>query len=144
MKSLAALLTGLAVTISTPALAQDAVGDWLGVLEVGQGARLPLLVHIKQDEAGVLSGTMDSPTQGATGLPLAEIVVAGGRLTFRVPPVGGDYAGTWDAAAKTWTGEWGQGGVHLPLNLGIAPPPPPLPADWTPPADEGIRALIAA
>lgn len=149
---LGALLTAAAVTIATPAAAQDAAGDWVGDLQVNATTKLTIVVHIKQDEAGAFSGTLDSPNQGANGLLLAEIAVAGGRLTFRVPVVNGSYAGTWDAEAKAWKGAWSQGGGSLPLDLAAqpadfaapqAPPPPPLPTDWTPPGDEGIGTLIA-
>lgn len=137
------VLAVVAVTLSVPAAAQEAGGDWAGVLEVSESVRLPLVVHIKRDDAGVLTGTLDSPSQGAIGLPLAEIVAAEGRLAFKVPVVGGEYAGTWDAGSKSWKGEWGQGRGRLPLELKTPPPPPPLPANWTPPANDRIEALIA-
>ena len=84
-----ALLAGAAMTLSAPTFAQDAVGDWVGRLEVNESVSLPLVVHIKRDDAGVLTGTMDSPTQGASGMPLAEVVLVDGRLTFKVSSVGG-------------------------------------------------------
>ena len=143
MNRLVALLVAAAVTISAPAAAQDAAGDWAGVLELGPGARLPLIVHIKQDDAGALTGTLDSPAQGSTGMPLAEIAVAEGRLTFKVPAVVGEYAGRWDEETKTWQGEWRQAGMSWPLRLGAPPPPRPLPADWQLPSDADISALIA-
>lgn len=132
-----------ALTIAAPAAAQEAAGEWVGTLEVSESVQLPLLVHIRRDDAGALSGTVDSPSQGAVGLPLAEIAAAEGRLGFKVPVVGGEYAGTWDAGSKSWKGEWSQGGAHLPLELAVPPPPPPLPADWTPPPNDRIEALIA-
>lgn len=144
------LVAVLAITMPAPAFAQDAAGDWFGVLEVTPQARIPLVVHIKRDDAGVLTGTLDSPAQGASDLPLAEIVADGGRLTFKVPVVSGTYEGTWDESSKTWRGTWSQG-MSLPLVLGVAPatlpaiaaPPPPLPADWQLPSDAEIEALIA-
>jgi D-alanyl-D-alanine-carboxypeptidase/D-alanyl-D-alanine-endopeptidase len=143
MRIIQQLLVVTAVTLSVPAAAQEAAGDWAGVLEVTESVRLPLVVHIGRDDAGALSGTLDSPSQGAVGLPLAEIAAAEGRLAFKVPAVGGEYAGTWDAVSKSWKGEWSQGGGRLPLELAVPPPPPPLPANWTPPADDRIEALIA-
>ena len=140
MRTLTSLLAA-AVTISIPAAAQEAVGDWAGILEVSESVSLSLVVHIKRDDAGVLTGTMDSPSQGAVGLPLAEIAASEERLAFTVPVVGGAYAGNWDGGSKSWKGEWSQGGGRLPLELVV--PPPPLPADWSPPADDRIEALIA-
>jgi serine-type D-Ala-D-Ala carboxypeptidase/endopeptidase len=143
VRTLGKLLALAAVTIAAPAAAQEAAGDWVGVLVVNESTSLPVVVHIKRDDAGVMTGTLDSPSQGAMGLPLAEIAAADGALAFKVPVVGGEYVGTWDAASKTWKGEWSQGGGRLPLELKTPPPPPPLPANWSPPSDESIAALIA-
>jgi hypothetical protein len=110
------------VAIAVPAAA-EAAGDRVGVVEVARGNRLPLLVHIKRADAGVLSGTMDSPAQGAHWLPLAEIAARNARLTFAVPSIGGNYAGEWVATVKAWRGEWSQRGMHWPLVLSVAPPP---------------------
>jgi uncharacterized protein len=117
-------LLALFAACSTVAMAaQEAAGDWVGAVEVAPGNRLPLLVHIKRDDAGVLSGTMDSPTKGAQGLPLAEIAARGARLAFAVPSIGGNYAGEWVSNVKAWRGEWSQRGMHWPLVLSMAPPP---------------------
>ena len=129
------------VAIAVPAAAQEAAGDWVGVVEVARGNRLPLLVHIKRADAGVLSGTMDSPAQGAHGLPLAEIAARNARLTFAVPSIGGNYAGEWVATVKAWRGEWSQRGMHWPLVLSVAPPP--LRVDCQMPPDVEIAKLIA-
>lgn len=144
MRTLVKLLAGAAVAISAPAAAQNAPGDWVGVLEVTETVKLPLVVHVRQDDAGALSGTMDSPAQGAMGLPLAEIAASPGQLAFKVPVVAGAYAGRWDETSKTWQGEWSQGGMTWPLALAAPPPPQPLPANWTLPGDAGIAGLIDA
>jgi D-alanyl-D-alanine-carboxypeptidase/D-alanyl-D-alanine-endopeptidase len=146
MKTLGKLLALAAVTISAPAAAQDAAGDWMGTLEVSESVKLPLAVHVRRNDAGTLSGTMDSPSQGAMGIPLAEIVASPGQLAFKVPLVAGSYSARWDEASKTWQGEWSQGGMTWPIALTAAPPPPPptpLPANWTVPGEAEIAALIA-
>jgi CubicO group peptidase (beta-lactamase class C family) len=138
-----ALLAGVAVTLSAPVAAQDAAGNWFGTLQVNESVSLPLVVHITRNDAGVWAGTMDSPTQGAMGLPLADIAVEADRLTFKVPVVMGTYQGTWNAQDKTWQGEWSQGAMTWPLALGAPPPPAPMPADWQVPTNEEISQLIA-
>jgi D-alanyl-D-alanine-carboxypeptidase/D-alanyl-D-alanine-endopeptidase len=144
MKILALLTVAAGMALSAPAQAQDAAGDWSGTLVVNESLSVPLVVHIRRDDAGALSGTMDSPSQGATGIPLAGVEVADGRLVFTVPAIQGRYEGTWDPAESRWKGQWSQGGGSLPLELAEPPPPPPLPAGWGPPADSEIAALIAA
>ena len=137
------LALAMAISATAPAFAQEAAGDWVGVLQVTPETRLPLLVHIKRDGSGALSGTMDSPLQGAMGLPLAEVKVEAGTLTFTAPSIAGSYKGAWIAEPKTWKGEWSQAGQHWPLAFIVPPPPPPLPADWQFPADAEIAKLIA-
>lgn len=143
MRTLGTLLTVAAMTTSAPASAQEAVGDWVGTLVVSESVSLPLVVHVRRDDAGALSGTMDSPAQGAKGLALADVEGPPGRLAFAVPQVQGRYDGTWDAAGSRWDGQWRQGGMSWPLALAAPPPPPPLPAGWSPPDDAAIETLIA-
>jgi hypothetical protein len=137
---------GAAIIIAAPAAAQEASGDWYGTLEPSAGARLPLVVHLKRDDAGALGGTMDSPAQGASGIPLAAVAANGASLTFTVPAVSGSYRGEWDQTGKSWKGEWSQAGMHWPLVLSATPPAPPqpLPVDWQLPANGDIAKLIAA
>src|SRR5690606_39687715 len=94
MKILALLTVAAGMALSAPAQAQDAAGDWSGTLVVNESLSVPLVVHIRRDDAGALSGTMDSPSQGATGIPLAGVEVADGRLVFTVPAIQGRYEGT--------------------------------------------------
>ena len=132
-----------AIAIAAPASAQEAAGNWVGVLEPVPGAQLPLVLHIARDEAGALSGTLDSPAQGVKGLPLAEVTAGAGRLSFTLPSIGASYAGQWDATGKAWKGEWRQGGQSWPLSFSVPAPPKPLPADWLLPPDSDIAKLIA-
>ncbi len=63
------LILGIfALVFSISAFSQDISGSWKGVLTV-QGQEIPLLFNLK-DDSGVLSSTMDSPSQGATGIPM--------------------------------------------------------------------------
>jgi hypothetical protein len=103
-----------ACAIAAPAAAQEAAGNRTGLLEPAPGARMPLVLHIERDDAGELVWTMDSPAQGVPGLPLAEVAVRAGTLSFTVPTIGGRYRGLWDAAAKVWNGEWSQAGRRWP------------------------------
>jgi D-alanyl-D-alanine-carboxypeptidase/D-alanyl-D-alanine-endopeptidase len=132
------------VTIAAPAAAQEAAGDWRGSLEPVPGTRVPLVLHLKRDDAGKLAGTLDSPMQGVNGLPLAEVAAEAGSLTFTVPAIGAVYKAQWDAVGKEWKGEWSQAGQNWPLSFAAPTPPKPLPADWQLPPDAEIGKLIAA
>lgn len=137
-----------AALLAAPAAAQEARGDWQGTLQVTPQQALPLVIHIRDGEDGKLAGTMDSPAQGAFGIPLAEIVATPEKLAFTVPAVTGSYDASWDAASGTWKGTWRQSGLSWPLAFAptaaaaAAPPPAPPPADWQLPSNADIGAMI--
>ncbi len=101
-------------------------GDWLG--RIGPGLRLVLHLHPGAD--GALTGTLDSPDQGAKDIPLGAVVTRGDSLTVEVPAVRGVYVAL-RIAPDSLAGEWRQNGVRLPLAMGhgsaTAPPRPQEP-----------------
>ena len=86
-------------------------GDFVGTL----GA-LPLRLHIVAAPNGTLSGTLDSPSQGAAGLPCTDIVADRHTLSFNVPSVGGRWTGSIQDGGATLSGTWTQG-QSLPLTF---------------------------
>ncbi len=127
---------------STPATAQEATGDWLGMLRPSPFAMLHLTVHIKPDGHGGFQGTLDSPDQNVSGLPLSDIAATAGVLSLKVPTISGIYSGKWDAAAHAWVGEWRQGPTAFPLTF-TRPSTEPASA-WTIPSDAEIGRLLDA
>ncbi|MCH5715095.1 TolB-like translocation protein [Niabella hibiscisoli] len=93
--------------------AQDIAGSWKGTLEV-QGTKIPLVFHIKKDSDKWVT-TMDSPAQGASGIPVDSTAFADNKLSLSVKAAGLTYSGT--LADKTITGEFKQAGMNLPLVL---------------------------
>lgn len=110
---LAVLLAG---ATGTAALAQDATGDWIGTVKT-PGAELTITMHVEAGPNGALTGYTGSPDQTPAPLPMSDIVVKDGALTFAVPVVQGTYAGKWDPAAKAWVGALTQAGFEMPLTL---------------------------
>jgi len=102
--------------------AQSIQGDWQGTLTVGP-VELRLLLHFTPDGPGAFKGSLDSPDQRATGIPVASVRISDSTLTFQVPSIGGSYNGTANAAVTTITGAWTQGGMSAPLTLTRAPAP---------------------
>lgn len=103
-----------------PATAQSdhpAVGRWSGTLVAGP-QQLEIVYHVSEADDGSLTGTMDVPTQGATGIPLTTVTFEGGTLnmTFAVPG-GGAYEGTLDESGDALTGTFTQAGQSFPMNL---------------------------
>ena len=66
--------------------AQEIEGSWKGNLSV-QGTELPLVFHIS-GEGEELSSTMDSPSQGATGIPMDVTTFEENVLTIKFNQAG--------------------------------------------------------
>jgi pimeloyl-ACP methyl ester carboxylesterase len=114
MKWFVSLAMAAAVLLGAPRIAhaQDAVGDWGGVL----AGQLHIIVRIHRDAAGHLSGGLESPDQGKFVLPLERLEAEGGHLKFAIDQISGAYDGVWDPEKKAWEGTWTQGS-KLPLEL---------------------------
>lgn len=117
--------------------AQDAfVGSWSGTLNAG-GTELRVVFHIERAEDGSLTASMDSPDQGATGIPVSRVAVEGDSLTLEVGRINGQYEGVMTAEDSTIEGTWTQSGRSFPLMLSpagaSASAPPPRPQHPEPP-----------
>lgn len=114
-------LVGLSLAPSTTAHAQEAdaksaiEGSWEGALETPQ-TDLRLLFHIEH-EGDRLTGTMDSPDQGATGIPLSDVSVKRDTVVFEVETISGRFEGTWTEENDLLDGTWSQSGQSFPLEL---------------------------
>jgi uncharacterized protein len=120
---IAVLLAMMWMCIQPAAIAQSAetagkniAGDWNGTLDV-QGQKLRLVVHVKKNADGKLSGTLDSPDQGGKDIPLSSVELAGGDVKLELAGIAAGYQGKLNAAGTEITGEWKQGGGTLPLVL---------------------------
>lgn len=85
-------------------------GDYVGAI-----GGVHLRLHLKGDNSA-LTGTLDSPDQGTSGIPCAEVRLDGVALSFQVPVVQGSWKGTVSADGNTLTGTWTQG-QSVPLNF---------------------------
>lgn len=99
----------------SPTLA-DLVGHWQGTLEVGE-VQLQIVFHFSESSEGEIEATMDSPDQGATGIPVTGVTLEGKAVRLEVASIGGVYAGELAEGRSTIEGEWQQGGMTLPLRL---------------------------
>jgi hypothetical protein len=59
--------------------------------------------------------TLDSPDQGATGIPVAGIKRDGQKVSMDVQAAMGSYEATLAADSKSISGTWSQGDNSLPL-----------------------------
>ena len=84
-------------------------GAWSGNLEV-QGMKLPLVVHLDEDNP-----TIDSPAQGAKGIPIKVSRTAPDDITIKIPSLGATYMGKFENGKIS--GTFTQRGIKLPLVL---------------------------
>ena len=112
MKKTALILFAILTTLSV--YAQDITGKWNGILKV-QGIQLRLVFNIAQTEKGY-SATMDSPDQGANGIPVTLINYENQTLKLEVSNAGIQYEGTLNEE-NVIVGTFKQGGQSFPLNL---------------------------
>lgn len=94
----------------------EAVTDtWQGTLAAG-GANLRLIFHLRFAD-GALTGTMDSPDQGQSDLPLSTVAFDGTTLRIDLTYVGAYFEGTLADDGSSIEGSWNQGGAAFPLIL---------------------------
>jgi pimeloyl-ACP methyl ester carboxylesterase len=104
----------LLVMLFAEAFAQAPVpinGDWDGSLKVPAGIDVRLTLHLSGAAA-----TMDSPDQGASGIP-ATLSRQGNTVTVAVPATKGSFTGTLSADGKTLTGSFFQGSLSMPAHF---------------------------
>ena len=78
--------------------------------------KLRIVFHITNTEDG-LTATMDSPDQGAKGLPVTSVIRNGSSLILEMKQVGGRFEGKIAADLSTIEGTWAQGGSSTPFEL---------------------------
>ncbi len=112
--ALLALAVGLNGALFSAQDPKPFIGDWKGAVFVS-GMELGLVAHFVLDENKNIAGTIDSPSQNAFGLKLADIKIEGKKITFRIdsPGAPGDptFSGELDAAGTKITGDFSQGGT---------------------------------
>lgn len=106
--------TLLLVFITKVSFAQNITGTWSGILKVMQ-MELPIVFHINEHENGLMS-TMDSPKQGANGIPMEETTFEDGELRIQAPALGIIYTAKF-AEKDTLKGVFNQNGMNLALIL---------------------------
>ena len=103
------ILSVLVLMLGTVFAANAQTGAWSGELNV-QGMKLPLVFHLDDDNP-----TMDSPMQGAKGIPVQLERDSSGKVVVSIPAIGARYEGQWQG--EKIEGSFSQMGMTLPLVL---------------------------
>ncbi|HZF63770.1 MAG TPA: alpha/beta hydrolase, partial [Chitinophagaceae bacterium] len=111
MKAILALLMMLTTTLFVNA--QDITGQWNGVLQV-QGMQLRVVFNVSKTDNGY-SSTMDSPDQGAKGIPVTNTSFENSKVRFEVANARIEYIG--ELKENKIVGTFKQGGQEIPMTL---------------------------
>jgi pimeloyl-ACP methyl ester carboxylesterase len=112
------------VVISNLVMAQESrkapervlTGSWQGTLLV-PGTSLKVVFNFKERAEGGYTATLDSPDQGAFGIPADSVTVEDTLIHVFIWSIAGIFNGSHFAAADSITGTWSQGGMQFPLVL---------------------------
>ena len=107
-------LVFLIVLISFTSFAQDITGQWNGALKV-QGTQLRLIFKISNKDNGLIS-TMDSPDQGAEGIPTTTTSFENSTLKITLTSAKIEYEGIL-GKDNIIVGNFKQAGQIFPMNL---------------------------
>ncbi len=91
----------LLITFSS-GFSQDITGDWFGLGNFG-GTELRITMHINGEGSGY-SGTLDSPDQDASGMPMDSLVIADNSVRFYLGP--NTFTGFYSSHLQTIEGVW--------------------------------------
>jgi hypothetical protein len=111
MKAVVILLVTFLTSFSLTA--QDLTGPWHGVLNV-QGTQLRVVFNVTKTNTGY-SSTMDSPDQGAKGIPVTNTTFDNSKIKFEVANARIEYNG--QLKGNEIVGIFKQGGQEFTMNL---------------------------
>jgi pimeloyl-ACP methyl ester carboxylesterase len=120
------------------------IGSWTGYLEFG-GQRITTVINLSRSGDSLIA-TMDSPDQGAFGIPVASTTVTGRRIELTISAVGARYEAILTDEGVL-DGTFHQSGLALPLVMekgGAEGPPEPerRPQDPSPPFPYEVDEMV--
>ncbi|WP_374173715.1 alpha/beta hydrolase family protein [Flavobacterium tructae] len=111
IKTILTLIVALASYIMN---GQEISGQWNGLLKI-QGTQLQVVFHIAKTETGYIS-TMDSPDQGAKGIPVTKTSFENAVLKLEIAAIRGSYEGILNSN-NVIVGKLTQAGQSVDINL---------------------------
>ena len=119
-KNLFLILFLVLITVSNSLSAQTisskktVAGSWLGKISA-DGMELRVVFNLKIEKDSLIC-TLDSPDQGAAGIPCGKVTLDKQKLVVLAPGINGEYNGTV-TSDSTINGTWSQNGGTFPLDL---------------------------
>jgi len=100
---------------STASAVKGIEGIWLGKLEIPTGS-LRIVINVSKRPDGAFLSTLDSPDQGAKGIPVAKTTYADGLFKMDASVLHASFEGKLSTDGQKIVGTFKQGG-ELPLTL---------------------------
>jgi uncharacterized protein len=105
--------------------ADRVTGKWQGALDLSSiapgrvrpGATLRVVCNIRKNSDGTLAGTLDSPDQGRSGIPLDTVTIKDGAFHLQSNRISASYDGQLSRDGSTISGQWKQGSSFLSMDL---------------------------
>jgi serine-type D-Ala-D-Ala carboxypeptidase/endopeptidase len=86
----------------------DVAGQWNGAVLLAGGSQR-LILHVKADPAGQLSGSLDNLDDEVNGMVAKEVELQGNMFSFKVPAIAASYRGVLADDNKTINGTFERG-----------------------------------
>lgn len=112
MKRLASIILSIVIVFAIVS-AGDFAGTWRGELNVGQ--KLTILYHLSTSPD--TTATLDSPMQGALGIPCSATIISGNKITILTKSLNATFTGKMQADSATIAGTFSQAWMQIPLTL---------------------------
>lgn len=91
------------------------IGKWSGPL-TQFGTTLSFVLNLSEKD-GLYNPSIESPDQGAVGIPVSDLQINGYQISFRVGMASAIFTGTFDENKNMINGIWTQRGTDYPLSL---------------------------
>ncbi|MDB5351931.1 MAG: X-Pro dipeptidyl-peptidase family [Planctomycetota bacterium] len=105
----------LPLTLTRPSTKPESL--WEGDIKIQAGLKLKIVLRVRSDKDGKLTGRMDSPDQNATGFKVDTVTIDKTTLEFTVKTIAGEFSGKLNEAGTEAVGEWKQAGAAMPLTM---------------------------
>lgn len=105
------------LSLQTFAQQVNMTGIWTGKLSLPNSLELTIVFNLSKDDSGKYTSTLDSPDQGAMGIPTESTMIYGDSILIKIPVVQGFYSGKIFYDEMKIDGKWSQGGMSLDLTV---------------------------
>lgn len=111
------IITFLILALSVKAQQIDLSGAWTGKLSLPNTMKLTIVFNLQKETTDNYTATMDSPDQGAKGIPTETVTIKNDSILIKVPSIVGSYQGKIFTDSMKIEGKWKQSGMSLDLAL---------------------------